>query len=502
MSDGDAGRSPNGRTPVNGDRTQGPADDDRPTTEMAPVAANGSSRGNGSPSSARPGAPRPATPSAPGQRDGTAPRSNGSGSNGSGSNGARPSGPQPTASGWTPPPLPGRQTPAPPAGGVPTPVVPKPSEDKTQPVAKGGPARKGAQAQPAPPKSAAPQAAPTKPVRPATGPPAGEPKSGPGVVKGPKTAPPAQGTGKPAPQASPTVVESGTAEAAAVPSAAPATSKPSFWSRLAEGLGFEKKSAEDAPKPATDAPAAAHAPAAAPVAASVPAPAAAAKGGPTTAKGGPTTAPAPTAPAALQPSPTTPKPSPAPVTPGPQQYRVGQTLPQPAVPGGPLPVPYSGQPAPGVRGGATALVPAAAGEVLAAGPATSFQPRPAVRRTRKARLRLSRLDPWSVMKTSFLFSIAAGIMLVVAVYGIWLVLSTSGLFTSVNDIVGLVVSTPGDTTPFRVEDYLNTQRVMGVAALVACVDVVIFTALATLGSFLYNLAATMLGGLEITLAED
>jgi hypothetical protein len=34
------------------------------------------------------------------------------------------------------------------------------------------------------------------------------------------------------------------------------------------------------------------------------------------------------------------------------------------------------------------------------------------------------------------------------------------------------------------------------------VDVLIFTALATLGSFLYNLAATVLGGLEVTLAED
>ena len=115
------------------------------------------------------------------------------------------------------------------------------------------------------------------------------------------------------------------------------------------------------------------------------------------------------------------------------------------------------------------------------------------RRTRKARLRLSRLDPWSVMKTSFLFSIAAGIMLVAAVYSLWTVLSTSQLFDSINQIVASVVSTPGDTTPFRIE---------GVTALVACVDVVIFTALATLGSFLYNLAATMLGGLEITLAED
>ncbi len=133
---------------------------------------------------------------------------------------------------------------------------------------------------------------------------------------------------------------------------------------------------------------------------------------------------------------------------------------------------------------------------------TTRQKPGAPRRTRKARLRLSRMDPWSVMKTSFLFSIAAGIMLVVAVYTVWTVLESSGLFESINDIVASVVSTPGDTTPFRVQDYVNTQKVMGVAALIACVDVVIFTALATLGSFLYNLAATMLGGLEITLAED
>ena len=147
-------------------------------------------------------------------------------------------------------------------------------------------------------------------------------------------------------------------------------------------------------------------------------------------------------------------------------------------------------------------VPAVAGTVATEAP-HGAKPKVGVgRRTRKARLRLSRLDPWSVMKTSFLFSIAAGIMLVASIYSIWAVLSTSQLFDSLNEIVRSVVSTPGDTTPFRVQEYINTQKVMGVTALIACVDVVIFTALATLGSFLYNLAATMLGGLEITLAED
>ena len=160
----------------------------------------------------------------------------------------------------------------------------------------------------------------------------------------------------------------------------------------------------------------------------------------------------------------------------------------------------------------TAVIPAVepetavAGAPVTAGSAqTSASAKPkvgAARRTRKARLRLSRVDPWSVMKTALLFSIAAGIILVVATYGVWSVLNASGLFDAVNDMVKSVVSTPGDTTPFRIEEYVNTQKIIGVAALIAVVDVLIFTALATLGSFLYNLAATVLGGLEVTLAED
>ena len=183
-------------------------------------------------------------------------------------------------------------------------------------------------------------------------------------------------------------------------------------------------------------------------------------------------------------------------------------FPQPAAPGGepdvaPAPLEETAGPSTAVLPAVVAAAPAPAPAAKAAESAAAAKARAGnARRTRKARLRLSRLDPWSVMKTSFLFSIAAGIMLVVAVYVIWTVLSTSGLFDSVNEIVASVVSTPGDTTPFRIEEYINTQKVMGVSALIACVDVVIFTALATLGSFLYNLAATMLGGLEITLAED
>lgn len=123
-----------------------------------------------------------------------------------------------------------------------------------------------------------------------------------------------------------------------------------------------------------------------------------------------------------------------------------------------------------------------------------------VRRTRKARLRISRVDPWSVMKTSFLFSIAAGIIVLVSTWLVWTVFESSGALEEVSNFLA-TFGREGEQ-PLRLQDYLNGSRVMGFAAIVAAIDVVILTALATLFAFLYNLAATVIGGLEVTLAED
>jgi hypothetical protein len=122
-------------------------------------------------------------------------------------------------------------------------------------------------------------------------------------------------------------------------------------------------------------------------------------------------------------------------------------------------------------------------------------------RTRKARLRLSRVDPWSVMKTAFLLSIAFGIVTWVAVFIVWSAIGAAGVFSNIDSTVSQVLGSPS-AEPFRIENYINTSKVMGFTTLLACADVLIITALATLGSFLYNIAATLLGGLEVTLASE
>jgi hypothetical protein len=131
---------------------------------------------------------------------------------------------------------------------------------------------------------------------------------------------------------------------------------------------------------------------------------------------------------------------------------------------------------------------------------TSAEPS-AGRQVRRARLRLIQVEPWSVMKTAFLLSVAIGIVTVVAVGIVWGVLGAAGLWDSVNSIVQDSI---GDSSgsPFEIQKYLGTSRVLGFTMIVAVADVVLITAIATLGAFLYNLAAGLVGGIEVTFAED
>lgn len=122
-------------------------------------------------------------------------------------------------------------------------------------------------------------------------------------------------------------------------------------------------------------------------------------------------------------------------------------------------------------------------------------------RVRKARLRLLRVDPWSVMKTSFLLAVALGVALFVAVAVLWSMLDALGVFDSIGDLVSTMTASQ-TSAGVDINQYVELSRVLGFTTLVAVINVVLITALCTLGAFLYNLSASLLGGLELTLAED
>jgi Transmembrane domain of unknown function (DUF3566) len=138
----------------------------------------------------------------------------------------------------------------------------------------------------------------------------------------------------------------------------------------------------------------------------------------------------------------------------------------------------------------------------AAGTGAAARPVGSQVRVRKARLRVARVDPWSVMKVSFVLSIALGIVSLVGTAVVWEVLSSLGVFSSLNKTVGDLTSGGSGSNGFDLSSVLSFSRVEGYMLIVALVDVVLVTALATLGSYLYNLSSGFVGGLEVTLAED
>jgi hypothetical protein len=126
----------------------------------------------------------------------------------------------------------------------------------------------------------------------------------------------------------------------------------------------------------------------------------------------------------------------------------------------------------------------------------------AARGPRRARLNLKRIDPWSVMKFSFAVSVVLFIVVVVATSVLYLALDAMGVWTEVNNSLKELVNASGGTDGSATGGFrITAWGVIGTSMLVGAVNVVLFTALATLGAFIYNVCADLVGGVELTLAE-
>jgi hypothetical protein len=126
---------------------------------------------------------------------------------------------------------------------------------------------------------------------------------------------------------------------------------------------------------------------------------------------------------------------------------------------------------------------------------------------RRARLTVKRIDPWTTLKFSFVYGLAGMIVLLVSVVVLYSIVDAMGVITSLRNLINDVGTTgvtgsttnPDNTSSLLV--WLTFSRVMLVAIVIGLINVVLFTAFATLTAFIYNVCTDIVGGVEVTLAE-
>jgi nitrogen fixation-related uncharacterized protein len=111
---------------------------------------------------------------------------------------------------------------------------------------------------------------------------------------------------------------------------------------------------------------------------------------------------------------------------------------------------------------------------------------------------LQRIDPWTVLRLSFMLSVAIAVVMVVALLLLWSMLASGGVFDSVDATLQSILGDGAVT----VTQYFSLGKVLSVAMLIAAIDIVLITALATIGAFLFNLASSLVGGLQVTVTEE
>jgi Transmembrane domain of unknown function (DUF3566) len=119
---------------------------------------------------------------------------------------------------------------------------------------------------------------------------------------------------------------------------------------------------------------------------------------------------------------------------------------------------------------------------------------------RRANLIIARLEPWSVMKFSFLMSLVAWVVLFVAVALLYYALSGLGVFAALQRTLSSVTSSQ-DSAGVNLAAWTSASRVLGYTMLAGAVDIILITVLSTIGAMIYNLVTHLGGGIEVTLKE-
>lgn len=115
----------------------------------------------------------------------------------------------------------------------------------------------------------------------------------------------------------------------------------------------------------------------------------------------------------------------------------------------------------------------------------------------RASMQIRRIDPWSTLKVSLLLSVALFFVWMITVAFLYLVLGGMGVWAKLNSNVGDLLNNASGSSA----ELVSSGTIFGGAFLIGLVSIVLMTALATIGAFVYNLITDLIGGIEVTLAD-
>lgn len=115
----------------------------------------------------------------------------------------------------------------------------------------------------------------------------------------------------------------------------------------------------------------------------------------------------------------------------------------------------------------------------------------------RASMQIRRIDPWSTLKVSLLLSVALFFVWMITVAFLYLVIGGMGVWAKLNSNVGDLLNNASGSSA----ELVSSGTIFGGAFLIGLVNIVLMTALATIGAFVYNLITDLIGGIEVTLAD-
>lgn len=115
----------------------------------------------------------------------------------------------------------------------------------------------------------------------------------------------------------------------------------------------------------------------------------------------------------------------------------------------------------------------------------------------RASMQIRRIDPWSTLTVSLLLSVALFFVWMITVAFLYLVLGGMGVWAKLNSNVGDLLNNASGSSA----ELVSSGTIFGGAFLIGLVNIVLMTALATIGAFVYNLITDLIGGIEVTLAD-